>query len=68
MDPLTFFELPGERTCRSNANGGVAQLVAHLHGMQRVRGSSPLTSTDGSHPWARDAARFCLAAIVIRWC
>ena len=26
-------------------DGGVAQLVAHLHGMQRVRGSSPLTST-----------------------
>jgi hypothetical protein len=23
----------------------VAQLVAHLHGMQRVRGSSPLSST-----------------------
>jgi hypothetical protein len=26
----------------------VAQLVAHLHGMQRVRGSSPLSSTHGS--------------------
>ena len=25
--------------------GAVAQLVAHLHGMQRVRGSSPLSST-----------------------
>ncbi len=29
-----------------SAVGGVAQLVAHLHGMQRVRGSSPLTSTN----------------------
>ena len=30
--------------------GGVAQLVAHLHGMQRVRGSSPLTSTRSGRP------------------
>ena len=28
--------------------GAVAQLVAHLHGMQGVRGSSPLRSTDGT--------------------
>ena len=27
------------------ASGPVAQLVAHLHGMQGVRGSSPLRST-----------------------
>src|SRR5690554_1079266 len=27
--------------------GAVAQLVAHLHGMQGVRGSSPLSSTRG---------------------
>jgi hypothetical protein len=27
--------------------GAVAQLVAHLHGMQGVRGSSPLSSTTG---------------------
>ena len=27
------------------AFGAVAQLVAHLHGMQGVRGSSPLSST-----------------------
>ncbi len=26
-------------------HGAVAQLVAHLHGMQGVRGSSPLSST-----------------------
>ena len=34
--------------CRWTAGrfGAVAQLVAHLHGMQRVRGSSPLSSTD----------------------
>jgi hypothetical protein len=25
--------------------GAVAQLVAHLHGMQGVRGSNPLSST-----------------------
>ncbi len=25
--------------------GAIAQLVAHLHGMQGVRGSSPLSST-----------------------
>ena len=30
---------------RSNEIGSVAQLVAHLHGMQGVRGSSPLRST-----------------------
>ena len=27
-------------------SGAVAQLVAHLHGMQGVRGSSPLSSTN----------------------
>ena len=26
--------------------GGMAQLVARLHGMQKVRGSNPLTSTN----------------------
>ena len=25
--------------------GAMAQLVAHLHGMERVRGSNPLSST-----------------------
>ena len=29
------------------AHGGMAQLVARLHGMQKVRGSNPLTSTAG---------------------
>ncbi len=29
-----------------SAFGAVAQLVAHLHGMQGVRGSSPLSSTE----------------------
>ena len=29
-------------------NGAVAQLVAHLHGMQGVRGSNPLSSTKGT--------------------
>ena len=28
-----------------STHGPVAQLVAHLHGMQGVRGSSPLRST-----------------------
>src|ERR1035437_7542177 len=36
---------PREKSC-----GAVAQLVAHLHGMQGVRGSSPLSSTKGSSP------------------
>ena len=31
----------------------MAQLVAHLHGMQRVRGSSPLSSTRWNR-WSRD--------------
>src|SRR6218665_2704671 len=31
--------------CGCGASGSVAQLVAHLHGMQGVRGSSPLRST-----------------------
>ena len=26
-------------------HGAMAQLVAHLHGMERVRGSNPLSST-----------------------
>ena len=34
------------RSARSHDHGAVAQLVAHLHGMQGVRGSSPLSSTE----------------------
>ena len=37
--------LPGTRVPRKQKFGAVAQLVAHLHGMQGVRGSSPLSST-----------------------
>jgi hypothetical protein len=37
--------------------GAVAQLVAHLHGMQGVRGSSPLSSTKKPLE-LRAAARF----------
>ena len=36
--------LPGSGTL-GRYIGAVAQLVAHLHGMQGVRGSSPLSST-----------------------
>ena len=32
------------RVCRADF-GAMAQLVAHLHGMERVRGSNPLSST-----------------------
>ncbi len=49
----TVVELPARRTDgKPSANavetpffGGMAQLVARLHGMQKVRGSNPLTST-----------------------
>ncbi|MEY3165507.1 MAG: hypothetical protein RLZZ291_24 [Actinomycetota bacterium] len=34
------------KVCRARKFGAIAQLVAHLHGMQGVRGSSPLSSTD----------------------
>ena len=37
-----IMELPDQG---SNPFGGMAQLVARLHGMQKVRGSNPLTST-----------------------
>ena len=33
------------KVCRADF-GAMAQLVAHLHGMERVRGSNPLSSTD----------------------
>ena len=36
----------GEFDRKEQKYGAVAQLVAHLHGMQGVRGSSPLSSTD----------------------
>jgi hypothetical protein len=32
-------------------SGPVAQLVAHLHGMQGVRGSNPLRSTKKQNPF-----------------
>src|SRR4029077_197425 len=40
---LGFRRLPAGPV--GSCSGAVAQLVAHLHGMQRVRGSSPLSST-----------------------
>ena len=36
---------PGQVVYRSSRQGAVAQLVAHLTGSQRVRGSNPLSST-----------------------
>ena len=33
------------KVCRADI-GAMAQLVAHLHGMERVRGSNPLSSTN----------------------
>jgi hypothetical protein len=43
---ITLFRLlPGNTKTGRNEFGAVAQLVAHLHGMQGVRGSSPLSST-----------------------
>ena len=33
------------KVCTRTKNGAIAQLVAHLHGMQGVRGSNPLSST-----------------------
>lgn len=33
------------KVCRADI-GAMAQLVAHLHGMERVRGSNPLSSTE----------------------
>ncbi len=47
---LIFCELSDGVRSGGRPVGGVAQLVAHLHGMQRVRGSSPLTSTDRVRP------------------
>ena len=38
------------------SDGGLAQLVERLHGMQEVRGSTPLTSTSQKKP---QSSRFC---------
>jgi hypothetical protein len=37
--------MAGKLAAKQQEYGAVAQLVAHLHGMQGVRGSSPLSST-----------------------
>jgi hypothetical protein len=43
---LTAFHLAGRlRTGLLLGCGAMAQLVARLHGMQKVRGSNPLSST-----------------------
>jgi hypothetical protein len=36
---------------RGHARGALAQLVARFHGMEEVRGSSPLSSTH-NFPWS----------------
>jgi hypothetical protein len=49
-------------TRESTSFGGMAQLVARLHGMQKVRGSNPLTSTKESKrpgPSKDRASCFC---------
>ena len=33
-----------------NSHGGIAQLAEHLHGMQGVMGSNPITSTNSQIP------------------
>ena len=38
-------KIPGVAQRDPGDGGAVAQLVAHLHGMQGVRGSNPLSST-----------------------
>lgn len=46
--------------------GDVAQLVAHLNGIQKVRGSNPLVSTGGSvqdTESAWHARRTCCASL-----
>ena len=35
-----------DQVCGGRLFGAMAQLVAHLHGMERVRGSNPLSSTE----------------------
>lgn len=48
------FESPVNRSLPDP--GGVAQLVAHLHGMQEVMGSSPIVSTLSlkfERPWLK---------------
>jgi hypothetical protein len=42
---LTAFHLAGALNGRPCGCGAMAQLVARLHGMQKVRGSNPLSST-----------------------
>jgi hypothetical protein len=41
-------------TAADSVSGAVAQLVAHLHGMEGVRGSSPLSSTNSAVCGPRD--------------
>ena len=46
LRPSTFRRIVYEvRKELINEYGAMAQLVAHLHGMERVRGSNPLSST-----------------------
>ena len=51
-------KIPGVAQRDPGGDGAVAQLVAHLHGMQGVRGSNPLSSTvwfSSGRPWVRGA-------------
>lgn|GEM_PF-71560 len=45
-------------------NGGLAQLVERLHGMQKVSGSTPLTSTQKGL-WIHFHRLFCILSIAI---
>src|SRR5699024_2207021 len=49
------------------ASGGMAQLVARLHGMAKVRGSNPLTST-AEAPGSDDRSPALRHVRPARWC
>ena len=53
---------------RSNSkqqSGSVAQLVAHLHGMQGVRGSNPLGSTEYEIAPTLSELFFCIGSVEV---
>ncbi len=60
----TYAILCGPWKLPTNAYGPVAQLGARLHGMQKVRGSSPLRSTKRGQ--RRPGTQLCLGGVLVR--
>ena len=65
-EDLTEIAVDSKLDARMTAHGGLAQLGERLHGMQEVRGSSPLSSTRVGGSFLIRGVLFCSFPTALR--